>query len=284
MPIHHAGEAPETRVPPVGKKRPSHEDLASVMSKTLLLVEDSFTIQKVVESTFKSAGFQVVVTNDVRAGLNALSQASPDVILADASLPEMDGFQLCRAIRETQGYEQVPVLLLTSHFTSYDEAYGKRVGVTDYLAKPFDSYKLLSLVQKLLDPTPPPLFGHNATRDPADETSTQAEPTPPETDQKPLERPSASEMEAADISQAYRALSTSLLHIVHETVQSHFATLLDALTPHIVEEVRATVNAKMPDLLEALLQQEIEKLKRAAMQEFPDKDTTSPAPATQHDQ
>jgi DNA-binding response OmpR family regulator len=242
------------------------------MSKTLLLVEDSFTIQKVVESTFTSAGFQVIVANDVRAGLEALSQASPDVILADASLPEMDGFQLCRAIRETPGYEQVPVILLTSRFTTYDEAHGRRVGVSGYLAKPFDSYTLLALVQELVNSAPPPLFDTESSRALPDEALPHSTRTPAEAHGEPPETPStaaqppAPKVASADISQVYQALSANLLHIVQETVQSHLATLLDALTPHIVDEVRATVNAKMPDLLEALLQQEIEKLKRVAAQ------------------
>ena len=239
-----------------------------MMSKTLLLVEDSFTIQKVVESTFTSAGFQVVVANDVREGLDALSHMSPDVILADASFPEMDGFQLCRAIRETQGCEQVPVLLLTSRFTAYDEAYGKRVGVTGYLAKPFDSYTLLALVQELINRAPPPPFATEPSAAALGDALPHAIQAPAETPPD-ADRHTATTAEAANISQVYQALSTNLLHIVQETVQSHLATLLDALTPHIVEEVRATVNAKMPDLLEALLQQEIEKLKRAAAQEDP---------------
>jgi DNA-binding response OmpR family regulator len=90
------------------------------MSKTLLLVEDSFTIQKVVENTFTTAGYQVVVVDDARAGLEALTRVSPDVILADAIMPEVDGFQLCQSIRVTEGFELVPVVLLTSRFMSYD--------------------------------------------------------------------------------------------------------------------------------------------------------------------
>jgi hypothetical protein len=69
------------------------------------------------------------------------------------------------------------------------------------------------------------------------------------------------------VDQVYQTLSTNLLHIVQETVQTHLVTLLDALTPHLVEEVRTTVNAKIPEVLEVLLQQEIDKLKRAAARE-----------------
>ena len=127
--------------------------------KTLLLVEDSFTIQKLVESTFKSAGYQVTIANHAREGIASLPTVSPDIILADASMPEMDGFQLCEVIRSTQGFERIPVLLLTSRFAAYDEIQGQRSGVTAYLAKPFDSYSLLALVQQLVDNPSPQIDG-----------------------------------------------------------------------------------------------------------------------------
>jgi len=243
------------------------------MSKTLLLVEDSFTIQQVVNSAFTAAGYQVVVANDARTGLKTLTQVSPDVVLADATMPEMDGFQLCQAIRVTEGFELVPVVLLTSRFMSYDEDLAKRVGVTASLAKPFDSFTLLSLVQQLLSGRPPAaLFteppDQSAEPSPAEATPSQATHAPEPQDEAST-APAATVAAAAPaaVDQIYQTLSTSLLHIVQETVQTHLVTLLDALTPHLVEEVRSTVQAKLPEVLEVLLQQEIDKLKRAAAQE-----------------
>ena len=72
-------------------------------------------------------------------------------------MTEMDGFQLCQAVRLTEGLEQVPVLLLTSRFVPYDEDMGKRVGVSATLAKPFDSFTLFSLVQQLMSAPPIPV-------------------------------------------------------------------------------------------------------------------------------
>jgi CheY-like chemotaxis protein len=243
------------------------------MSKTLLLVEDSFTIQQVVNSSFTAAGYQVVVANDARTGLETLTRVSPDVILADATMPEMDGFQLCQAIRVTEGFELVPIVLLTSRFMSYDEDLAKRVGVTAYLAKPFDSFTLLSLVQQLLSGRPPAALFTEPAAQSAEPVAAEAPPplaalasdSQGEASQAPAATVAAAEPAAVD--QIYQTLSTSLLHIVQETVQTHLVTLLDALTPHLVEEVRSTVQAKLPEVLEVLLQQEIDKLKRAAAHE-----------------
>ncbi len=220
-----------------------------MIPKTLLLVEDSFTIQKLVESTFTSAGYQVAIANDAREGIAKLPAVSPDIVLADASMPEMDGFQLCQTIRSTQGFERIPVLLLTSRFAAYDEVQGQRAGVTGYLAKPFDSYSLLTLVQQLVDKTPAPVldvpFPEDRTASVDMALSDAAPPAP----------------------QPYHDLTATLSHIVQETVQSYLVTLLDALTPQIVADVQATVDAKMPELLEALLQREIDKLKQTAVQD-----------------
>jgi len=226
-------------------------------SKTLLLVEDSFTIQKLVESTFTSAGYQVAIANHAREGISKLPTVSPDIVLADASMPEMDGFQLCETIRSTQGFEHLPVLLLTSRFAAYDEAHGQRAGVTAYLTKPFDSYSLLSLVQQLVDHAPA-ATARMHVEEPIQSASTNGDIA--------LDQASSAQA-AAPIPPAYTDLTATLSHIVQETVQSYLVTLLDSLTPHIVDDVRTTIEAKIPELLEALLQREIETLKQAVAQD-----------------
>ena len=65
-------------------------------------------------------------------------------------MPGMDGFQLCQRLRQSASDHQVPVVLLTSGFTTYDKAKGDRAGVTTHLAKPFDPQVLLALVKQLV--------------------------------------------------------------------------------------------------------------------------------------
>jgi DNA-binding response OmpR family regulator len=249
---------------------PLREDIAILTPKTLLLVEDSFTIQKLVESTFRSAGYQVTIANDAREGLAKLSTVSPDIVLADASMPEMDGFQLCQAIRGTQGFERLPVLLLTSRFAAYDEVHGQRSGVTGYLAKPFDSYSLLALVRQLVDKIPsstPPVCDSTSADPQAEELALPASGSRETATNHALESPDIAELPRTPMPQAYEDLTATLSQIVQETVQSYLVTLLDSLTPQIVEEVRMAIDAKVPELLEALLQREIDKLKQVATQD-----------------
>jgi DNA-binding response OmpR family regulator len=126
------------------------------MATKLLLVEDSLSIQTLVETAFAREGFEVMVAGDALDGLHKAQTLRPDIVLADASMPGMDGFQLCQRIRQSAGGRQVPVVLLTSGFAAYDKAKGDRAGVTTHLAKPFEPQVLLDMVKQLVLVAPHP--------------------------------------------------------------------------------------------------------------------------------
>ena len=131
------------------------------MNKKLLLIEDSFTTQHVIQTAFEHDGIDVVTTTTLAEALRKMQAVTPDVIVADASLPEMDGIQLCHMIREMEGLRHIPIVLLTSGFGAYDEAQGERMGVAGHLSKPFEAQELRQLVQQVLmvppHTVPPPL-------------------------------------------------------------------------------------------------------------------------------
>jgi CheY-like chemotaxis protein len=120
------------------------------MATKLLLVEDSLSIQTIVETTFAHEDFEVMVAGDALDGLHKAQTLRPDIVLADASMPDMDGFQLCQRIRQSAGSRHVPVVLLTSGFAAYDKAKGDQAGVTMHLAKPFEPQVLLDMVKQLV--------------------------------------------------------------------------------------------------------------------------------------
>src|SRR5215510_3001020 len=126
------------------------------MATKLLLVEDSLSIQTIVETAFAREGFEIMVAGDALDGLHKAQTLRPDIVLADASMPGMDGFQLCQRIRQSAGGRHVPVVLLTSGFAAYDKAKGERAGVTTYLAKPFEPQVLLDMVKQLVPAALPP--------------------------------------------------------------------------------------------------------------------------------
>ena len=157
------------------------------MAVKLLLVEDSLSIQTIVETTFAREGFEVMVAGDALDGLHKAQTLRPDIVLADASMPDMDGFQLCQSIRQSADGRHVPVVLLTSGFAAYDKAKGDRAGVTMHLAKPFEPQVLLDMVKQLVP------GGHR----PATPPSTIA-PILPRPEGDPFEAPMSSTREHAE--------------------------------------------------------------------------------------
>ncbi len=120
--------------------------------KKLLLADDSAAIQKVIDLTFSDEGMNVTTVGDGRAALGALEQfPAPDVVLADASMPEMGGFELCQIIKRHERFSTIPVILLVSSFEPFDEAQARAAGADDVVTKPFQSIRdLVSRVGALV--------------------------------------------------------------------------------------------------------------------------------------
>lgn len=115
---------------------------------TVLLIDDDPSLLDVLALPFEDAGFRVETARDGIAGLAAIRERSPDVVVSDVNMPGLDGFSLCRKLREAQNF--VPLLLLTSRDNEIDEALGLELGADDYLAKPFSTRVLLARVTALL--------------------------------------------------------------------------------------------------------------------------------------
>src|SRR5262249_22168659 len=112
------------------------------MTKTLLLADDSITIQKVVGITFANEDYKIVSVDNGEDAVNKASSIKPDIILADVVMPKLDGYQVCERIKADATLRQIPVLLLTGAFKPFDENRSRQVGADGHIAKPFDSQTL----------------------------------------------------------------------------------------------------------------------------------------------
>ena len=117
------------------------------MPKTLLAVDDSATMRKVLEITFSGEDFKVITAEDHSAAIAKLSE-QPRVCVIDTTLGSEDGYALCKEIRSKDG--GVALILLSSRYTPYDQAKGKEAGADDYMDKPFDTQQMIDKVKKLL--------------------------------------------------------------------------------------------------------------------------------------
>lgn len=120
------------------------------MPHTLLLADDSKTIQRVVTLMFSDEDITVVPVNDGDAAIEALDRVRPDVVLADVDMPGPDGYALAEFIREQGGGQSVPVLLMAGAFDQVDESRAAACGATGVLTKPFDPRSMIARIKAVI--------------------------------------------------------------------------------------------------------------------------------------
>lgn len=121
------------------------------MSIKILLADDSITIQKVVGIIFGGEEYTLTVVDNGKAAVEKARELNPDVLLIDALMPGMSGYEVCEAVRATPALAAKPILLLTGSFEPFDENKAKNCGADDFLAKPFESQQILTKVKELFD-------------------------------------------------------------------------------------------------------------------------------------
>ncbi|MGD2152341.1 MAG: response regulator transcription factor [Gemmatimonadales bacterium] len=119
------------------------------MKRKILIVEDNADLAYGLRNNLEIEGYAVEVAADGRAGLQAARNGRPDLVILDLMLPEMDGYEVLRRLRE-EGHE-MPVLILTARGEEADKVQGFRFGADQYVTKPFGLLELLARVERLLD-------------------------------------------------------------------------------------------------------------------------------------
>jgi len=120
------------------------------MTKTILAVDDSDSLRKMVVFSLEQAGYQVVQAIDGQDGLEKAKEKTVDLVLTDHNMPVMDGLSLVKKLRELGSYQSVPILMLTTESSAEMKMEGKAAGATGWLVKPFHPERLLDVVHKVL--------------------------------------------------------------------------------------------------------------------------------------
>jgi len=116
-------------------------------TQTILVVEDEQAIASFVSAYLRKDGFAVQMTASGREALTLVGSQPPSLVILDLMLPDLDGMEVCRRIRETS---TLPVLMLTARDDDLDKIAGLEVGADDYLTKPFNPKELVARVRAIL--------------------------------------------------------------------------------------------------------------------------------------
>lgn len=113
----------------------------------ILIVDDDNDIAELISLYLTKEFFECCISNDGVSAIDDFEKISPDLILLDLMLPKMDGYQVCRAIREKS---DVPIIMLSAKGEIFDKVLGLELGADDYMIKPFDSKELVARVKAVL--------------------------------------------------------------------------------------------------------------------------------------
>src|SRR5262245_54621211 len=120
------------------------------MTHTLLVADDSVTIQRVIELTFADQGIDVVAVSNGDEAIRRIDAQPPDIVLADIGMPGPTGYEVGRHIKRTPRLAHIPVLLLTGAFEPVDEQKAADAGCDGVLVKPFEPQLVIERVKALL--------------------------------------------------------------------------------------------------------------------------------------
>jgi two-component system chemotaxis response regulator CheY len=122
------------------------------MAKTILIVDDSASLRQVVKIALVNAGYEVVEACDGKDALTKLNGQRYHLIVSDVNMPNMDGIQLLKEIKQHATYKFTPVLMLTTEAGENKKQEGQAAGAKAWIVKPFQPAQLLMAVSKLIMP------------------------------------------------------------------------------------------------------------------------------------
>ena len=134
------------------------------MAETILAVDDDIDILELVEASLTADGFNVITASDGCGALESARENTPDLILLDLMMPEMDGFEVIEKLKSVAATRTIPVIMLTARAQTHEKIQGLRSGADDYITKPFQLDELTARIEAVLGRTRPtkyinPLIG-----------------------------------------------------------------------------------------------------------------------------
>ncbi|MEX2088635.1 MAG: response regulator [Bacteroidota bacterium] len=118
--------------------------------KKILIVDDEEILRRLMQRSFLSAGYEIVMAENGTEAIEKAEKEEPDLILLDVMMPEMNGFAVCRKLRENPKFASTPILMVTALRSEADKEAVAASGATDHLVKPVNQEELVARVRKYL--------------------------------------------------------------------------------------------------------------------------------------
>ncbi|MCS6782032.1 MAG: response regulator transcription factor [Gloeomargarita sp. SKYBB_i_bin120] len=128
------------------------------MAPHVLLVDDEPGLRQAVQAYLEDSGFVVTTAPNAQVAWELLQQQRPDIVVSDIMMPQVNGYEFLRQLRDDPRFHHLPVIFLTARGLTKDRIAGFRAGVDAYIPKPFDPEELVAVIENLLrkQETPPP--------------------------------------------------------------------------------------------------------------------------------
>lgn len=118
--------------------------------KKILIVNDHPEVVELVRFSLEGEDYQIVAASDGEEALKKAREENPDLVLLDVIMPKMNGFEVCRNLKQDPQTKEIPVVMLTAMGRQVDKEKGKQVGARDYITKPFTPSALLTKIEEIL--------------------------------------------------------------------------------------------------------------------------------------
>lgn len=120
------------------------------MAKKILIVDDEKDIRELIERILARREYRILTASNGIEALNKIYNESPDLVILDVMMPEMNGFEVCKKVRTDPLYKNLPIIMLTVRKSDQDQISGLNTGCDEYITKPFYPKELVLRVRKLL--------------------------------------------------------------------------------------------------------------------------------------
>lgn len=134
-------------------RRKEETQTAAPEGKTILVVDDSPTVRKLISGKLEKAGHTVICAVDGVEALAVIEETMPDLVLLDIAMPRMDGYEVCKQIRSNPAAEHLPVVMISGKDGFFDKVRGRMAGTTGYVTKPFGPETLMKALETYLVPS-----------------------------------------------------------------------------------------------------------------------------------